>query len=155
PHQELSARCGEVMQREKDVMKRLPLRFVSVALTLVFLASPAARADQPFSDVAELVNKKLVKLFGSGGFRGLASYGSGVIVSPDGHILTIASHLLDTQDLRVHLYDGRRFQAKILVAEPELDVALIKIENAGDLAYFDITQAAKRPLAQAGDWVLA
>ena len=46
---------------------------LSVALLLLGLAgriSPAL-ADQSFADVAEVVNRKLVKVFGLGGFRGL------------------------------------------------------------------------------------
>src|SRR5262249_48497731 len=134
-------------------MKALRILLVIGASTACL--APAARADQPFADIADQVNKKLVKLFGSGGFRGLASYGSGMLVSPDGYILTVATHLIETQDLRVHLYDGRRYQAKVIVSEPELDVALLKLENVEDLPYFDIAQAGKRPLPQAGDWVLA
>ena len=134
---------------------RLLRLLLSLGVCTVLLAPASARADQPFADVADQVNKKLVKLFGSGGFRGLASYGSGVLISPDGYILTIASHLIETQDLRVHLSDGRRYQAKVIVSEPELDVALLKLEKVDDLPYFDIAQAAKRPFAGAGDWVLA
>jgi serine protease Do len=129
-----------------------------VAVGLVLAAGPAARADEASADrVAYAVNKKLVKLFGSGGFKGLEAYGTGLLVSPQGHILTVASHLLDTSDLRIHLSDGRRFQAKVVVIEPVLDAALLKIdeEKLDDLPYFDIPAAAQRPLAQAGDWVLA
>jgi serine protease Do len=118
-------------------------------------AEPAAKARSSFAAVAEQVNKKLVKVYGSGGFQGLPSYGTGVLISPDGYILTVASHLLDTEDLKVHLYDGRRFHARVIVAEPELDAALIKIDKVEDLPHFAVDQAAKAPLAQAGDWVLA
>jgi serine protease Do len=97
----------------------------------------------------------MVKLFGSGGFRGLNSYGTGVVVSPDGYVLTVANPLLDTPDLRVHLWDGRRLQAKVVVAEPELDAALVKIEGAEDLPFFDLSQAGKMPLAPPGTWIMA
>src|SRR5207245_9243386 len=80
-----------------------PLRLLFLIGTSAIFFAPAARADQPFADIADQVNKKLVKLFGSGGFRGLASYGSGMLVSPDGYVLTVATHLIETQDLRVHL----------------------------------------------------
>jgi serine protease Do len=116
--------------------------------------APNAQADS-FAALAEKVNPKVVKLFGTGGFTGLASYGTGVLVSPDGYILTVASHLLDTQDLRVHLHDGRRFHAKVVVIEPELDAALVKIDKVEDLPYFEVEKAAKKPLAQPADWVLA
>src|SRR5262249_36073 len=114
-------------------------------------------ADDSYARVVEDVNQKLVKVFGSGGFRGLVAYGTGVMVSPDGYALTAASHILDTPDLRVHVYDGRRFQAKVVVIEPELDVALIKVDlgKGGDMPFFDIAQAAQRPLAETGTSVLA
>jgi serine protease Do len=124
--------------------------------TALLLASSAARAEESHADVAKEVNQKMVKLFGSGGFKGLASYGSGIVVSPDGYILTIASHILDTQDLRVHTHDGHRLHAKVIVVEPELDIALCKIiEKVDDLPYFDVPEAAKKPIASAGTNVLA
>ncbi len=133
------------------------LEFFGFVLAIVLFSSsiPNAQAGDSFAALAEKVNPKVVKLFGTGGFTGLASYGSGVLVSPDGHILTVASHLLDTQDLRVHLHDGRRFHAKVVVIEPELDAALVKIDKVEDLPYFEVEKAAKNPLAQTGDWVLA
>src|SRR6516164_3738487 len=97
-----------------------------------------SRADDSFAAVSEKVNQKVVKLFGSGGFAGLVSYVTGALVSPDGYILTVAGHMLDTQELRVHLSDGRRFHAKVAVIEPELDAALVKIEKAEGLPFFDI-----------------
>jgi serine protease Do len=120
------------------------------------IAGVNVRAQDSYAKVANDVNKRLVKLFGAGGFQGLASYGTGVLVSPEGHILTVASHMLTSQELRVHLYDGRRFHAKVVVAEPELDAALVKIEKVDEpLPFFDIAQASKAALAKNGDWILA
>jgi serine protease Do len=122
------------------------------------LTAPA-RAEESFAKVADKVNPKLVKLFGSGGLRGLASYGTGLLVSPDGYILTVSSHLLDTQDLRVHLYDGSRYHARLIATEPELDIALVKIgndkEKVEDLPYFDLAAMAPKPMVEAGTHVLA
>jgi serine protease Do len=103
--------------------------------------------------VTEEVNRKMVKVFGLGGFQGVNSYGTGILVSPDGYVLTVASPLLDTPELRVHLADGRRLTAKVVVREPELDAALLKIENVEDLPAFDVAKAVQAPLAQPGDWV--
>src|SRR5262245_19449924 len=134
------------------------LRASIIVLTAALVAPGNLRADDSFAAVADQVNQKLCKLFGSGGIRGLASYGSGVVVSPDGYILTVASHLLDTQDLRVHLYDGGRYHAKVVAIEPELDVALVKIgdrkEKVEDLPYFDVTAAAKKPVIGPGTHIL-
>ncbi len=140
-------------------MKSIRLFASSLALAALFIAAPV-RADESFAKVAEEVNPKLVKLFGAGGLKGLAAYGTGFIVSPDGYILTVYSHILDTQDLRVHLSDGTRYHGKVVAVEPELDVALIKIGKDKEfdgqpLPYFDVVEAAKRPLADAGTGVLA
>jgi serine protease Do len=87
----------------------------------------------------------------------LASYGTGIVVAPDGYILTVASHILDTPDLRVHLFDGTRYYAKVVALEPELDIALVKIDTKDklELPYFDVLEAAKKPIAEAGTNVLA
>jgi serine protease Do len=127
-----------------------------LALAAALGAAPAARAQQPFTDVAERVNKKMVKLFGAGGFKGLPAYGTGILVSPRGHILTANNHLLSTTDIKIHLPDGRAFPARVVFREPELDLALLKIDDEVDgLPYFDVPEAAKRPPAQPGDWILA
>jgi serine protease Do len=125
-----------------------------LAAVVLLAASAPLRAEDSVAQVAEQVNKKMVKLYGSGGFQGLAPYGTGVMVSPDGYVLTVASHVLLTQELRVHLYDGRRFFAKVVVVEPELDAALIKIDKVDDLPFYDAVAAGKAPLAKAGDWIL-
>lgn len=125
---------------------------------------PVADAAEPFRTVSDAVNQKVVKLYGAGGFRSITSYGTGILVSPDGHILTTASNMLDTSELIVHLADGRRMRATVAVVEPELDIALCQIKVEGvkpgeptglDLDCFHIAEAAKRPHAEAGDWVLA
>lgn len=132
-----------------------PIIYPTAVLSVFLVFAGFARSQAPFAAVSEEVNKKMVKLYGAGGFRGVAAYGTGVLVSPDGYILTADSVMLDTQDLRVHLYDGRVFhQAKVIVREPALDAALIKIDKVEDLPFFDVTQAAKAPLAQSGDWIL-
>lgn len=127
-----------------------------IALTLVLVSAGPALAQQPFTTATADVNKRMVKLFGAGGFKGLPSYGTGILVSAQGHILTVNNHILSTQDLRVHLYDGRLFHARLVAREPELDVALVKIEQDVDfLPHFDFPRAAGRARAEPGDWILA
>jgi len=73
----------------------------------LLLVAPAARAADSYEKVALSANEKLVKLFGAGGYRGAESFGTGILVSPDGHILTAAASFLDGRELRLHLPDGR------------------------------------------------
>jgi len=137
-------------------MTRLRVFAFGVGVVCLLLVAVTLPAQQSFTSVAGEVNKKMVKLFGAGGFKGLPSYGTGILVSPKGFILTVNNHILATSDLRVHLYDGRFYHAKVLAKEPELDVALLKIEDDVDgLPSYDFAEASARPLAMAGDWILA
>jgi Do/DeqQ family serine protease len=55
--------------------------------------------------------------------------GSGVIVSPDGYILT-NNHVIEGADeLRVALSDGRELIATVIGSDPKTDIAVIKIEG--------------------------
>ena len=63
-------------------MKLLSMKMVS--LVLVLAAVSESSAQQSFTPVSNEVNKKMVKLFGAGGFKGLPSYGTGIVVSPQG-----------------------------------------------------------------------
>lgn len=127
-----------------------------VAATALLVAVGSVRAQQPVGAVAADVNKKLVKLFGAGGFKGLPSYGTGILVSPKGYVLTVNNHILSSTNLRVHLYDGRVYTAKLVSREPEFDLAIVKIENDVDfLPHYDVDKAAASPLGEAGDMVFA
>ena len=83
---------------------------------------------------------KVVKIFGAGGGKNLYAYGSGFLVSPEGHIVTVWNHILDANFVSVVLNDGRRFDGKIVAYEPSLDLCVLKIEAEG-LPYFDLKLA--------------
>ena len=102
-------------------------------------------------DAISSVSPKVVKIFGAGGGQKLHAYGSGFLVSPNGHIVTVWSHILDGDTVNVVLDDGRRFPGKVLGAEPPLDLAVLKIEAEG-LPFFDLAEATS---ASPGTRVLA
>src|SRR5262245_36926028 len=114
------------------------------AFALLVLVRPTPPADDSPARGAHAVHKQLVQLLVCGVFKPLVDFGTGIIVSPEGHVLTVYNHLLDTPELRVHMSDGRRLHAKLLASEPQLDIALAKIDNVSGLPYFDIEEAAKR-----------
>jgi serine protease Do len=112
---------------------------VVAALTASGL-SGAARADQSLSDVFHDVQPKIVKIYGAGGFRGLEAYQSGFLISADGFVLTAHSYVLDADYITCTLDDGQKFEAKLVGADPRLEIALLKIE-ATNLPYFDLAKA--------------
>ncbi len=136
-------------------LARALLAVAASALAFAVAPRPLA-AQEAFTPAAEVVNQRMVKLFGAGGFKGLPAYGTGILVSKEGHILTVNNHILGTTDLKVHLSDGRIYSAKVTAREPELDVAMLKIDGeVSFLKYFDIPKLAKNKMAEPGDWVLA
>jgi len=77
--------------------------------------------------------------------------GSGVIVSPDGYIIT-NNHVVDgASELTVTLPDKREFKAKIVGTDPKTDLAVVKI-NASNLPYVRWGDSSK---LQVGEYVLA
>lgn len=67
--------------------------------------------------------------------------GSGIILTPDGYILTNAHVVKDAQRLEVTLLDGTTYKAKLIGGDVSKDVALIKID----------TGARKLPTLEIGD----
>src|SRR3990172_5332851 len=81
-----------------------------------------------------------------------SSLGSGVIVSPDGYILT-NHHVVEAADqIEVALADGRKAKAHVIGSDPETDLAVIKIELPGNLPAITFGHPEQ---AQVGDMVLA
>ena len=77
--------------------------------------------------------------------------GSGVIVSPEGYILTNHHVIEGAEAIEVNLNDGRRAMAKVIGTDPETDLALLKIE-LGQLPVIVLGQVDS---LQVGDAVLA
>ncbi len=122
-------------------------------LLLLLAAAPLCAAPRSGS-LAEPIGRvqpKIVKIYGAGGYHGLEAYQSGITISPEGHILTVFSYVLDSDEISVSLQDGRKFKARLLGADPRMDVAVLKID-AGELPAFDLQQAVE---AEAGTRVLA
>ena len=57
-----------------------------------------------------------------------SSLGSGVLVSPEGIILTNHHVISGADDIDIALADGRKFKAKMIGSDPETDIAVLKIE---------------------------
>ena len=79
------------------------------------------------------------------------SLGSGVIVSPEGYILTNNHVVADATDIKVTTSDKHEYKARVVGTDPRTDIAVLKI-NATNLPAITIGDSAKM---QVGDTVLA
>jgi serine protease DegQ len=57
-----------------------------------------------------------------------SSLGSGVLVSPEGYILTNHHVISDANDIDIALSDGRKVKAQVIGSDPETDIAVLKID---------------------------
>jgi S1-C subfamily serine protease len=145
-------------QRDKErlatrVLVSLPL-FLLVSLSWL-VGDPARAADgsTSFGAIARQVQAKVVKLYGSGGLQGLEAYQTGLLISAEGHVLTVWSYVLDGDEVTAVLDDGRRFEAHHVAADPLTEIAVLKFDPGKDpLPYFDLSKAAT---AEPGARVLA
>jgi serine protease Do len=80
--------------------------------------------------------------------RGL---GSGVIVSPDGYILTNNHVVEKATDIKVMLADKRQFTGKVIGTDPKTDIAVVKINTTG-LPTIPLGDSSK---LQVGDYAFA
>ena len=111
-------------------------------------AQPAGAYEADLGSITRKAQAAAVKIYGAGG-SGLEAYQSGFLVSPEGHVATAWSTVLDVQPVVV-LDDGRRFDGTIVGFEPELELAVIKID-ANELPFLELREA----MAEVADPVLA
>ena len=79
------------------------------------------------------------------------SLGSGVIVDPEGHIVTNHHVIANADSIRVQLADGRVAEARIVGRDPDTDLAVLKI----DLAPLPVASFGRSDRLKVGDVVLA
>jgi len=79
------------------------------------------------------------------------SLGSGVIVDPEGHIVTNHHVIANADSIRVQLADGRVAEARIVGRDPDTDLAVLKV----DLAPLPVATIGRSDRLKVGDVVLA
>lgn len=85
--------------------------------------------------------------------QGLAptGQGSGVIISPEGYILTNAHVIAGARAVRVNFIDGRTTEAAVVGSDPRSDLAVIKVEGSG----FPAVTIGNSDRLEVGEWVMA
>jgi serine protease Do len=83
--------------------------------------------------------------------REVKGYGSGVIVSADGYIITNNHVVEGAEEVTVKLNDNRELKAQVVGRDPSTDIALLKVK-AENLPYVKYGDSDALKL---GEWVLA
>ena len=84
--------------------------------------------------------------------RKSTALGSGFIINKDGYIITNNHVIADADKISVKLSDGKEYEAKLIGSDPEIDVALIKINAKKDLPFAYLGDSSK---TEVGEWVIA
>ncbi|MFV5701994.1 trypsin-like peptidase domain-containing protein [Flavobacterium sp. XS2P12] len=81
----------------------------------------------------------------------LIGSGSGVILTPDGYIITNNHLIKNAYEINITLFDGRSYPAKVIGTDPQTDLALLKIDekNLSFIMYGDSDSI------EVGEWVVA
>jgi serine protease Do len=106
--------------------------------------------SSPFSAASAFAQPRCVKIYGAGIGRE-HGYATGIIVSPNGDILTAEGIYLAGDRIRVVTPDGQVHLAVVARRSEALRVALLRI-NAPTPLYFEVPS---EPVAEVGDWVIA
>ena len=124
PIQEASPSSGTAAGSYREASKRAMPSVVNI-----FTSKEAKQPKNPFMD-DPFFRKFFGDRFGDQEEKQF-SLGSGVIVSPQGYILT-NNHVVEAADeIEVALADGRKATAKLVGTDPETDLAVIKIDMKG------------------------
>jgi serine protease Do len=81
------------------------------------------------------------------------SMGSGFIISKDGYIVTNNHVVEEADEIKVQLRGQEKpVSAKVIGRDPELDLAVVKIDNGGDLPFLEFGDS---DAVKVGSWVMA
>ncbi|MAP81026.1 MAG: serine protease [Aequorivita sp.] len=95
----------------------------------------------------------IIEYFRGGGQpRAMVGSGSGVIVSPDGYIVTNNHVIANATNLEVTLNNNKTYKAELIGSDPNTDIALIKIEDNDDFPFVPFGDSNN---VKIGEWVLA
>jgi serine protease Do len=129
------------------MMRTVPL---ALLIGLLGLAAPLRAQESEFAAAIDYAQARMVKIYGAGIGRS-PGYGTGLIVSSEGDILTAQGAHLAASSLRVTLPSGEMHLARVVRRSPSLQAALLKI----DVATPHFFTLDKRSIAEPGDWILA
>ncbi|MBV8550111.1 MAG: Do family serine endopeptidase [Acidobacteriaceae bacterium] len=140
-------RVNELSSSFADIIEKASPAVVKISMTRIVKAQ---QGNNPL-----MSDPFFRQFFGDGSGRPRSQreegLGSGIIISPDGYILT-NNHVVDkATSLKVTLSDGREFSGKAVGTDPQTDVAVVKIDSSN----LPILPFANSDSARVGDLCFA
>ncbi|NWF56462.1 MAG: DegQ family serine endoprotease [Syntrophaceae bacterium] len=84
--------------------------------------------------------------------REVRGIGTGMIIDPEGHIVTNNHVVAGAAKIQVKMGSGEAFEAKIVGADPKTDLAVIKFQPPKNIPYLKFGDSDK---LRVGEWVVA
>ena len=129
PHPALGASALGLQDDFIRVAEMVMPSVVSLKAVRVVTVQPTGAPDDffrgtPFEGMFREMNGQPVR-------RRMVGQGSGVIIDPRGYILTNNHVVAGSQQLLVHLNDGREVTGRLVGADPRFDIALVQVPITG------------------------
>lgn len=157
---------GYKLIEEKDVISFAPQENTNFIPTN--FSSNGAEMNTDFTEAAEktihavvhvkntTVSRQPTNIFeyfqGGGQPRAMVGSGSGVIISPDGYIVTNNHVIANASNLEVTLNNNKTYTAKLIGTDPNTDIALVKIDGDEEFPFVPFGDSNN---VKIGEWVLA
>jgi serine protease Do len=127
------ATAPRVTQRIMETGKAFSEIVSVVAPSVVNISTVKVVKDAPEDPFSDFFNDFLSPFYDFGNQKKWReqSLGSGVIVSPDGYIITNNHVVSGAEKINVTLYDNSVFNGRVVGADPKTDIAVVKIASKG------------------------
>ncbi len=151
--QTLSAQAQIFPQTFADLAEEISPSVVNITTSTRVLRSDAPESILPEGSPFEEFFREFGQRRGENTpLRRTPALGSGFVISEDGYIVT-NNHVIENADeIVVEFFSGKELEATIVGADPNTDIALLKVESDEPLEYVPFGDSDE---ARVGDWVVA
>ena len=166
----LAAPAGAQSEGKHDALVQLSDAYVDIvektspAVVFIKVGKTVKSAGSPFGGSPGDLNDLFQHFFGRGFSsphgrqpsrpmpdRVIEGQGTGVLISPEGYIVTNHHVVGDADDIKVRMSDNKEYEAELIGSDPDTEIAVIKIEGS-DFPSLPLGDSDK---LRVGEWVIA